>query len=485
MKNNKKRIIIIIMVLLVILALIYFSYAYIKPRLSILGEKKIQELKIQDLSLNFSDGNEINVTNIEPGWSINKTISITNTGTNPVTYDIVWENISNTFIDKSDLVISATCTGLGCISLNEQPLPISGTNKLIIDNITINKSVNQTYTFTFKFLETSLDQSINLNKALNGKISAKLGNYSDTSTYLEPDQSLYITNTIGKAIIDNNSLITLLPDFNKNAVSETTYNSLTNDETVLCSSLNAGTISKECSSFNNQNGLFKILGSDGYYTYFFRGEVNNVVSFAGLTWRILRINEDGTIRLVLNDGINNNSILSTKYDDVNIAGSNYGKFTYMIDGIEISSLAKKQLDLWYLDNLEKYDNYISSTHFCNDITDSSKIRFATYNPSYLCNSLEYILKIGLLTSDDLIFGGLGKGNYSSDFMYAFSDKSLTLSTNNYPSTMLSQYNYYKTLLVNTANSFKSFARPVISIYPNLLVTSGNGSIATPYVISVD
>ena len=31
---------------------------------------------------------------------------------------------------------------------------------------------------------------------------------------------------------------------------------------------------------------------------------NNYVSFAGLTWKIIRINEDGTIRLILTNRIN-------------------------------------------------------------------------------------------------------------------------------------------------------------------------------------
>ena len=38
---------------------------------------------------------------------------------------------------------------------------------------------------------------------------------------------------------------------------------------------------------------------NGKPTYYFRGNVtNNYVTFAGMTWRIVRINEDGTIRLI-------------------------------------------------------------------------------------------------------------------------------------------------------------------------------------------
>ena len=60
----------------------------------------------------------------------------------------------------------------------------------------------------------------------------------------------------------------------------------------------------------NENGLFKSIstnfnGIKGTPTYYFRGNVENYVDFAGFTWRIVRINEDGTIRLIMQDGIKN------------------------------------------------------------------------------------------------------------------------------------------------------------------------------------
>ena len=53
-------------------------------------------------------------------------------------------------------------------------------------------------------------------------------------------------------------------------------------------------------------GIYK--DEDDYgTTYYFRGNVeNNYVKFAGKDWRIVRINEDGTIRLIL-DGFMDNS----------------------------------------------------------------------------------------------------------------------------------------------------------------------------------
>lgn len=55
-------------------------------------------------------------------------------------------------------------------------------------------------------------------------------------------------------------------------------------------------------------GLFKGTENNNE-TYFFRGNVNNnFVEFAGFDWRIVRINGDGTIRLILTTGISNNKL---------------------------------------------------------------------------------------------------------------------------------------------------------------------------------
>lgn len=69
----------------------------------------------------------------------------------------------------------------------------------------------------------------------------------------------------------------------------------------------------------NPAGLYKLVTEDGDelspVTYFFRGNVDNYVSFAGFTWRIIRINEDGTIRLILEDGINNSLYAFTEISE--------------------------------------------------------------------------------------------------------------------------------------------------------------------------
>jgi len=70
---------------------------------------------------------------------------------------------------------------------------------------------------------------------------------------------------------------------------------------------------------SNGDGLFE---KDG--TLFFRENVrNNYLTFAGYTWRIVRINEDGTIRIVTADSVGE-SIYNEFINDNTYIGYMYG-----------------------------------------------------------------------------------------------------------------------------------------------------------------
>lgn len=139
------------------------------------------------------------------------------------------------------------------------------------------------------------------------------------------------------------------------------------------------------------------LAEDDYGTsYVFRGNIeDNYIEFAGFTWRIVRINGDGSIRLILDgsldkvskDGIvvSANANLSAidsgglvpfktaPYNDNTYIGYMYGganKSDYnSTHSNSIDSTIKKYVDVFYSEYLYLYqENYIADSLFCADKT---------------------------------------------------------------------------------------------------------------------
>ena len=148
-------------------------------------------------------------------------------------------------------------------------------------------------------------------------------------------------------------------------------------------------------------GIYKAEDDFGT-SYYFRGAVeNNYVKFAGFFWRIIRINGDGSIRMIYagtsayaNGDTNQDSYIgdskyNTNYKDNGYVGYMYGNFTTPTNcnidnstGITTctggstsyeeahaninDSTIKTYIDSWYNDNLKDYAYAIEDTIYCND-----------------------------------------------------------------------------------------------------------------------
>ena len=178
----------------------------------------------------------------------------------------------------------------------------------------------------------------------------------------------------------------------------------------------------------NDDGTVNITGAessaslictapDDYGTsYYYRGNVdNNYVKFAGYYWRIVRVNGDGSIRLIyagdadVIDALSNKEeVLKNGYDDgdteytqigtsaYNTSRNDNAYVGYMYGAIGASvynethantndSTIKTVIDTWYKTNIEDagYNSYISDTLFCNDRSISE------YTPSSSYTNLGY------------------------------------------------------------------------------------------------
>ena len=56
------------------------------------------------------------------------------------------------------------------------------------------------------------------------------------------------------------------------------------------------------------------VSADSYY----KGNSNNYVLFSGMLWRVVKVNEDGTVKIILNEPVSNLRINYTTYKDSNV-----------------------------------------------------------------------------------------------------------------------------------------------------------------------
>ena len=208
--------------------------------------------------------------------------------------------------------------------------------------------------------------------------------------------------------------------------------------------------------------------------YYFRGSVkNNNVLFAGKNWKVVKINGDGSIKLVLDNIVDEIS----KY--------------YSEDYSFLNSTIFEKLNNWYTNNLNDYSDYIAYYKFCND-TVLEDDNYLAYNrvitnkiPTFVCLGNLVNSRIGLLTIDEVSLAGGSTGENKSYYLY--NEK----ITNSYytMSSASSRYGNYYPFVVDTDGSISSNVngnllrgvRPVINIIKTAKV-SGNGTNEEPYEI---
>ena len=175
---------------------------------------------------------------------------------------------------------------------------------------------------------------------------------------------------------------------------------------------------KTLSSTKNTTEALLASTEDDYGTsYYFRGAVkNNYVQFANKCWRIVRVNGDGSIKLVLHNdntssssnpcAASNNSTTAafarysgssyTSAFNTNSNDNAYIGFMYGATGASDyasthantnKSTILTNLETWYNNNLKTYEKVIADTVWCNDKTN---ITDTTYDPwSITPNGLGY------------------------------------------------------------------------------------------------
>ena len=279
------------------------------------------------------------------------------------------------------------------------------------------------------------------------------------SNYEEVEQSK--SNRLLNKLKDNNSVIDAVP-------------------TLTTSSNNA----------SDASGLYKSTDTNsGNPTYYFRGNViNNFVSFAGFKWKVIRINENGTIRMILDGNIG-----STAYQSVY---DSYEKMYY-----SNGSLAKEKIDDWYRTNIldKGYDSYVATGLFCEQAKvkyldrfssgKASTVVYTEYKPNFRCETDgngKGILhsKVGLVSYDEVIHAGgyYGKGNTS---FYLQGRSGGWMISPDCTVTNARVWAFDGGGIMHGSNvEVSEILSPVINLKANVVV-SGLGTSSKPYVVQTN
>ena len=291
--------------------------------------------------------------------------------------------------------------------------------------------------------------------------------------------------------------------------------------------------------------VYRVVDDDGDSYVFAGAPTDNWVSFAGFYWRIIRINGDGSIRLIYNGTstettgsgtmISSSQAFNSSYNDNAYVGYMYGStgassYASTHTNTNNSSI-KTVVDNWYRDNLLQYAQYISTeAGFCGDrrIATSSenwwlsdtKLGYGTnataygsfgrlylnfawrtdQHPMLQCSQSNDLYTvsgsskgnraltypIGLITADEVVLAG-GFGGASNSNYYLYTEQTYWTMSPYFADSMGWAYAFYVASngsLNNTSvNSMYDYGvRPVINLSADVTLT-GSGTATDPYIVS--
>ena len=260
-------------------------------------------------------------------------------------------------------------------------------------------------------------------------------------------------------------------------------------------------------------------------TYYFAGNpTDNWVKFANFYWRIIRINGDGSIRMIYQGTSANTTGTGTQLQ-TNAFNSSYNRSEYVgymytsgqQHGNTTNSPIKTIIDNWYSSNLASYADKISKeAGFCGDRelqsgswSSTGSHNYAGYgrlvansssvNPTFKCSNSNDLYTtsssskgnkklanpIGLITADEVVMGGLPwSGSTTSNYLYT-GQHYWTMS----PSSFNASDSHARVFRVDSSgrlgNDWGNYTfgvRPVINLSADVKVT-GSGTSSDPFVVS--
>ncbi len=509
---------------------------------------------------------------IMPGTTLtSKTFTVKNTGSVKVeNYAVVFESLTNTLTRKEDLIYTLTCESDDnnpCVGVEEVQFP-EDAGPIIYNSI--NKGVTHSYTLTvtYKNLDDT-DQSDDMGASFSAKVNITDGKNaslpiktmillnSNTSrngtTYRETpltepavetsvDSSQYVDKDFGSFTISADGNISIVvadgyeinrySNYDLNSTNKTTYknsyNSFKGKYLVLDPYDTYGGTTTD--------GIFEVVDanenevtlkrhrivekskestlsktSDEYGTsYYYRGAVeDNYLTFNNMCWKIVRIQGDGSTKIVLQDptapcsektneeypfigeGSFGNSDYSNDY--LNCASDSYAcmkkKFDSWFDSKFTSVKSKLKEETWYLGDTT--NTYQKDSYSYYEAGQRLNGYGTTRGVSLLSKENGFASYIGPLTADEVALAGAktcrndeSSNNCSNKNYYLFVPAnsywtiSLNSRTNGYYDSAFYVNSYISDFSLH--GDYYSL-RPVLVLNSNVEVT-GQGTKADPYIV---
>ena len=247
----------------------------------------------------------------------------------------------------------------------------------------------------------------------------------------------------------------------------------------------------------------------GRTSYYYTGKPNNWVKFAGFYWRIIRINGDGTIRMIYQGTSANETGTGTQIGTSAFNSSSWGEEKTHVGlvydgstqhGYGTNSTIMTNLNNWYNSNLTSYEEQYIDTGagFCSDrnmasgsnFNSSGSINYAPYNRtskgSLQCNELDVLSQdngklpnpVGLVTSDEYVLAGSENSYLNIEIGY------WTMSPRNFDGygARVFYIDWSGKLRADDRQVYATLSmRPVINLRSDILLT-GSGTATDPFKV---
>lgn len=476
MSRKQKIIISITGIFIVLLALIGLTYGYFLTQIKGNGNNKSISVTTKYLELVYDDGTPIiEGTTLEPITSDNiKTKAVKKT------FSIAKAEKSDDIyakLEMADIVISdnlkdydfkwALYQGETKITTGTFIQAMSSNRIVLANNILVDSTTPTEYDLYIWIDETGMLQ----NHLMGGSLTARI----------EPSGTGEELRTLASLLLgDNNeNVTTTAPTFSETSTDRGLFVQQSASETDEKSEYGFPTYYFRGSSENETiNSTYKINN----YVKFGRYQTNDGDHIIGtpIIWKVVRINEDGTIKLISEEAISPH----VAWDSTEPYSSNY-----------LTSEIKPVVENWYENNIAinpNLDSKVVTSSFCNDISgnyNAAYNRITNNKPIFTCPNGAEISnsKIGMITADETIYAGTLYNNTTSgnnSYLSGGTDYFWTLTPYN-ASYLFFRHDYYLKHVISWNMGYKRI-RAVINLSADVLVSGGTGlSADDPYIIDIE